>query len=68
MSSSSRDAPPGAGRKKREESMLTQAELVLKKKAEIEAKMAATKTDSGGGKGGSMQPRKPITMSIKSRW
>ena len=44
--------------------MSAQAEMILKKKREIEAKMASEvkKKEQAG------QPRKPISMSINKRW
>jgi hypothetical protein len=43
--------------------MSAQAQMILKKKQEIEAKMLATEEGKLGGPG-----RKPITMSINKRW
>ena len=52
------------GKERREVAMSTQAEMILKKKREIEAKMAAdAKKEEKAG-----QPRKPISMSISKRW
>jgi len=53
---------PGDGKAKRDVAMSAQASLILKKKAEIEAKMAAD------GKGPEKKERKPISLSINKRW
>ena len=53
-----------AGKERRDVAMTTQAEMILKKKREIEAKMASDeKKEKMAG-----QPRKPISMSISKRW
>jgi len=58
--------PGGEVKVKRDVAMSEQAELILKKKAEIEAKMA------GDGKTGAetkeVKERKPISLSISKRW
>ena len=53
-----------SGKERRDQAMTSQAEMILKKKREIEAKMAADeKKEKMAG-----QPRKPISMSISKRW
>eukprot|EP00092_Neocalanus_flemingeri_P002757 GFUD01002952.1.p1 GENE.GFUD01002952.1~~GFUD01002952.1.p1 ORF type:complete len:1101 (-),score=245.48 GFUD01002952.1:544-3789(-) len=54
---------PGDGKAKRDVAMSAQASLILKKKAEIEAKMAAD-----GKSGQERKERKPISLSINKRW
>ncbi len=44
--------------------MSAQAQMILKKKQEIEAKRG----EEGGGKLAAGPGRKPITMSINKRW
>ena len=58
---------PGEVKVKRDVAMSVQAELILKKKAEIEAKMAAGADEKTGVDGGQKE-RKPISMSIGKRW
>ena len=54
----------GGKEPRRDVAMSAQAEMILKKKREIEAKMLAS--DEGGKLGG--PGRKPITRSISKRW
>ena len=58
---------PGDGKPKRDMAMTEQAELILKKKKEIEAKMAAVQKikDSNPSE---KKEKKPISLSIGKRW
>lgn len=65
MSMWSKTFKPGEVKGKRDEAMSEQAELILKKKAEIEAKMARIEGIKAGQEG---REKKPIRLSISKRW
>ena len=65
MSMWSKTFKPGEVKVKRDEAMSSQAELILKKKAEIEAKMARIEGIKAGQEG---REKKPIRLSISKRW
>jgi len=57
---------PGDGKVKRDVAMSAQAQLIQRKKAEIEAKMAGE--DRQGTESKHVKEKKPISLSIGKRW